>query len=52
MCDDKGDLTPSKKTEMYILPSNFAVVQICSVPVLVSVLAQAKYVTPVAFKCR
>lgn len=34
------------KNEFLLLPSNFAVVYVCSVHLLVSELAQANYVTP------
>ena len=36
--------TPSKKKRIYILSSNFAIVQMCSVRLLVTELNQAKYV--------
>lgn len=43
--------TTSSKNEFLLLPSNFAVVYVCSVHLLASELAQAKFVTP-SFKSK
>ena len=46
LIDDDDPRTMPVKNKCYILPSNFAMVFICSVDPLVSELAQAKYVMP------